>query len=252
MSTLCIIPAAAVADHDLSDTQVRVLCAIGTFTNRLGGNVWASVKTLAAGSNLSERTVQRCLPALMERGYLRMEPRVGRTNLYEIVLDRAPEGVTPVSGGGDTADGGGVTTQSPKRYKERYNITNTAKQPKVVSNPHPALSDVVDAIWAVYPQRLMPHPFIPFRAAVSTLLSAGVQPDNLYRSAQRYAESVLRERTEPKFVKSLHGFFTDDYWRAYDVTLVEGRTREEWARSGQDVAEFDRLSLSYTGEPHVA
>ena len=239
MSNLCIIPAAAVADHDLSDTQVRVLCAIGTFTNRLGGNVWASVKTLAAGSNLSERTVQRCLPALMERGYLRMEPRVGRTNLYEIVLDRTAEGVTPVSPGGDSSDGGGVTTQSPKRYKERYNIT---KQPKVVSNPHPALSDVVDAIWAVYPQRLMPHPFIPFRAAVSTLLSAGVQPDNLYRSAQRYAESVLRERTEPKFVKSLHGFFTDDYWRAYDVALVEGRTREEWARSGQDVSEFDRLA----------
>jgi len=117
---------------------------------------------------------------------------------------------------------------------------------------HPALSDVVDAIWAVYPQRLMPHPFIPFRAAVSTLLSAGVHPDNLYRAASRYAESVLRERTEPKFVKSLHGFYSDDYWRAYDITLVEGRTREEWARSGQDVAEFDRLSLSYTGEPHVA
>ena len=114
----------------------------------------------------------------------------------------------------------------------------------MVSNPHPALSDVVDAIWAVYPQRLMPHPFIPFRAAVSTLLSAGVLPDNLYRSAQRYAESVLRERTEPKFVKSLHGFYTDDYWRAYDVALVEGRTREEWARSGQDVSEFDRLAVS--------
>ena len=252
MSNLCIIPAAAVADHDLSDTQVRVLCAIGTFTNRLGGNVWASVKTLAAGSNLSERTVQRCLPALMERGYLRMEPRVGRTNLYEIVLDRTAEGVTRESPGGDTADGGGVTPQSPKRYKERYNITNTAKQPKVVSNPHPALSDVVDAIWAVYPPRLTPHLFVPSRAAIATLLSAGVHPDNLYRSSQRYAESVLRERTEPKFVKSLHGFFTDDYWRAYDVTLVEGRTREEWARSGQDVAEFDRLSLSYTGEPHGA
>jgi isocitrate dehydrogenase kinase/phosphatase len=71
-----------------------------------------------------------------------------------------------------------------------------------------------------------------------------VSPDNLYRAAQRYAESVLRERTEPKFVKSLHGFFSDDYWRAYDVALVEGRTREEWARSGQDVAEFDRLAGS--------
>ena len=238
MSYLCIIPASAVADPDLTDTQIRVLCAIGTFTNRLGGNVWASVKTLAAGSNLSERTVQRCIPALIDKGYLRMETRVGRTNLYEIVLDRAPEGVTPVSPGGDTADGGGVTAVSPKRYKL---TVNTTKLPKVVSTQHPALSDLTHAIWAVYPPRLTPHLFVPSRAAIATLLAAGVSPDNLYRAAQRYAESVLRERTEPKFVKSLHGFFTDDYWRGYDITLVEGRTREEWARSGQDVAEFDRL-----------
>jgi hypothetical protein len=27
----------------------------------------------------------------------------------------------------------------------------------------------------------------------------------------------------------------------YDVPMVHGRTREEWARSGQDVLEFDRL-----------
>ena len=241
MSYLCIIPASAVADPDVTDTQVRVLCAIGTFTNRLGGNVWASVKTLAAGSNLSERTVQRCIPALIDKGYLRMETRTGRTNLYEIVLDRAPEGVTPVSGGGDTADGGGVTAVSPKRYKL---TVNTTKKPKVVSTQHPALSDLTHAIWAVYPPRLTPHLFVPSRAAIATLLAAGVSPDNLYRAAQRYAESVLRERTEPKFVKSLHGFFSDDYWRGYDITLVEGRTREEWARSGQDVAEFDRLAGS--------
>lgn len=250
MSTLCIIPAAAVADHDLSDTQVRVLAALGTFTNRLGGNVFASVETLAKSCNLNPRTVQRAIPVLIDRGYLRGMPRVGRTTLYEVVLHPSEQGVTPVSPGGDSSDGGGVTPQSPKRYKERYNITI----PKKVKSEaqHPALSDLVDAIWAVYPPRLMPHPFIPFRAAVSTLLSAGVHPDNLYRSSQRYSESVLRERTEPKFIKSLHGFYTDDYWRAYDVTLVEGRTREEWARSGQDVAEFDRLSLSYTGEPHGA
>ena len=244
MSTLCIIPAAAVADHDLSDTQVRVLAALGTFTNRLGGNVFASVETLAKSCNLNPRTVQRAIPVLIDRGYLRGMPRVGRTTLYEVVLHPSEQGVTPVSGGGDTADGGGVTPQSPKRYKLTVNTTIPAKAPKVVSTQHPALSDLTHAIWAVYPPRLTPHLFVPSRAAIATLLSAGVQPDNLYRSAQRYAESVLRERTEPKFVKSLHGFFTDDYWRAYDVALVEGRTREEWARSGQDVSEFDRLAVS--------
>jgi hypothetical protein len=249
MSNLCIIPAAAVADHDLSDTQVRVLCAIGTFTNRLGGNVWASVKTLAAGSNLSERTVQRCLPALMERGYLRMEPRVGRTNLYEIVLDRTPEGVTRESPGGDTADGGGVTPQSPKRYTL---TVKTTIPPKAERIDHPALQGLLGDIWDIYPHRTSPHLFVPTRMAISVLLFCGETPASLYRAVQGYAAHVVREKTEPKFVKSLHGFFANDYWRAYAVVTVEGRTREEWARSGQDVAEFDRLSLSYTGEPHVA
>jgi len=252
MSNLCIIPAAAVADHDLTDTQVRVLAAIGTFTNRLGGNVWASVKTLAAGSNLSERTVQRCIPALIDRGYLRKETRTGRTNLYEIVLDRAAEakdGVTPVSGGGDTADGGGVTTLTPKRSRVTVNTTVTPKAGRV---DHPALQDLLGDIWDIYPHRTSPHLFVPTRMAISVLLFCGVSPSTLYRAVQGYAAHVVREKTEPKFVKSLHGFFANDYWRAYAVVTVEGRTREEWARSGQDVAEFDRLSLSYTGEPHVA
>jgi hypothetical protein len=67
MPHLSIIPAAAVADPALTDTQVRVLCAIGTFTNRLGGNVWASVQTMAKSCNLSPRTVQRALPVVSPR-----------------------------------------------------------------------------------------------------------------------------------------------------------------------------------------
>jgi DNA-binding transcriptional MocR family regulator len=114
MPHLAIIPAAAVADPNLTDTQVRVLCAIGTHTNRLGGNVWASISTLAKACSLSTRTVQRALPALLERGYLRHLERPGRTTLYEIVLE---QGVTMQSGGGDSVVGGGVTTQSPKRLK---------------------------------------------------------------------------------------------------------------------------------------
>lgn len=246
MPHLSIIPSAAVADTTLNDAHVRVLCAIGTFTNRLGGNVWASVKTLAKHSNLSERTIQRSVQTLIDRGYLRVETRDGRTNMYEIVLDNTAWGVTPQSGGGDSSDGGGVTGESPKRSSITVNITNA---PKVKKESHPALKALLSDIWEVYPQRVTPHSFIPSRTAIDKLLSEGVSPSSLYQSAQRYAEFVLRERTEPKFVKSLHGFYTDDYWRGYDLETVSGRTREEWARSGQDVAEFDRL---LSGEPHVA
>ena len=239
MPHLSIIPSAAVADASLSDAHVRVLCAIGTFTNRLGGNVWASVQTLAAGSNLSERTIQRSVQTLTDRGYLRVKPREGRTNLYEIVLDNTAWGVTPVSGGGDSSDGGGVTGESPKRSSITISIT---KPPKVKKASHPALKELLADIWDAYPKRLTPHIYIPTRAAIDKLLSDGVNPSHLYQAAQRYAEYVVREKVELKFVKSLHGFFTDDYWRAYDLETVHGRTREEWARSGQDVAEFDRLA----------
>lgn len=34
-------------------------------------------------------------------------------------------------------------------------------------------------------------------------------------------------------------FYRDGVWQQYAAPRVEGRTREEWARSGQDVAVFD-------------
>ena len=68
MPNLSIIPAHAVRDERLTDTQIRVLCAIGTFTNKLGGNVWASVPTLAKQSSLSTRSVQRGFPHLVVCG----------------------------------------------------------------------------------------------------------------------------------------------------------------------------------------
>lgn len=234
MSYLCIIPAAAVADPELSDTQVRVLCAIGTFTNRLGGNVWASVLTLAKHCNLHPRSVQRALPVLIARGYLKGAQRTGRTTVYEVILQghQMPKGVTQESLGDDLGVTPPPTPQSPKRYTERSN--------KTVHSP--ALRPLMDDLWLQYPKRLTPHIYSAVKVQVSALLTAGVSPTALYNAARRYSAYVVAQSVEPKFVKSMHGFFMDDYWRAYDIQTVQGRTREEWARSGQDVAEFDRLA----------
>lgn len=233
MSYLCIIPAAAVADPELSDTQVRVLCAIGTFTNRLGGNVWASVSTLAKQCNLNPRSVQRALPVLIERGYLRGAQRSGRTTIYEVILQgqKMPQGVTQESLGDDLGVTPPPTTESPKRYTERSNKTVTS----------PDLKPLMEDLWVEYPKRLIPHSYTVVRNQVGILLNAGVSPATLYNAARQYSKHVASKGVEPKFIKSMHGFFMDDYWRAYDIQTVQGRTREEWARSGQDVAEFDRM-----------
>jgi hypothetical protein len=232
MPNLSIIPAAAVADARLSDVHVRVLCAIGTHTNRLGGNVWASVATLAKESNLSERTVQRSLAALIEAGYIRRTERTGRTNLYDVLLD----GVSTESPTSVTAVTPPPSAQSPKRVKERYTLT---------SDDNLALK----FIWRVFPQRNVPNPYVPFVEAYKALRILGADIDRICKAADSYAVAVVKAGTEPKFVKSPHRFLLDGTWEAYAVATVGGRTREEWARSGQDVAEFDRL---VSGDTHVA
>ena len=234
MPILSIIPAAAVSDDRLTDTQVRVLCAIGTFTNRLGGNVWASVSTLAKASNLSPRTVQRALPLLLKHGYLRKLERPGRTTLYEVVLET---GVTPLSQGGDTAVTPPPSAQSPKRLKERVSITNTAK----VESLGVALE--LSEMWNSYPPRPEPYSWVAVRkAVVDTIESEGVTAQTLLSAVRRYAQHCQATSVESRYVKGMIGFFRDGYWKAFAIATVHGRTREEWARSGQDVSEFDRLA----------
>jgi len=232
MSYLCIIPAAAVADPDLTDTQVRVLCAIGTFTNRLGGNVWASVETLAKSCNLNPRTVQRAVPVLIDRGYLRAVPRVGRTTLYEVVLQPTERGVTQESLGGDL-----VVTPPPTQLSHPNDKKNDKKNDSAMM-----ARAVCNAIWDAYPKRDTPHLYPPALKAITQCLTDGADPERLFNAAVLYAQDVQKKQTEPRYVRTIHKFFADGAWEHYtQIVLVEGRTREEWARSGQDVAEFDRM-----------
>ena len=230
MPSLSIIPAAAVADSRLTDGQVRVLCAIGTFTNRLGGNVWASVNTLAKASNLNPRTIQRAIGALVDAGYIRKMERPGRTHLYEVVLAQQ---ATLESPPGDTGVTPPPTLVSPKRSKERSN-------PTIYSDP--VFQSTFERIWVKYPARPEPYSYAAVRKVIADQMLAGASPHAMAVAAERYASLVEREQTEPKYVKSPLRFYTDGTWQQYVVTLVHGRTREEWARSGQDVEEFDRLS----------
>ncbi len=101
---------------------------------------------------------------------------------------------------------------------------------------------VMDLIWAVYPDRDVPHPFVPTRTAVIELLKQGVSHDDLVRAARNYRTHVAKEGTEPKYVIGPTRFYRDGIWQQFNVVTVRGRTREEWALSGQDVAEFDRLA----------
>jgi hypothetical protein len=96
--------------------------------------------------------------------------------------------------------------------------------------------------WEIFPKRDVPSPYPAFAAAFRELRIAGAPLDDLAKSAHGYSEYVMRNKVDPKFVKTIHRFYADDTWKAYCIATVEGRTRDEWARSGQDVIEFDLLS----------
>ena len=243
MPSLSIIPARAVMDRSLTPTQLRVLCAVGIHTNRLGGGVWTSVNTLADEAGVSRSTVQRACRELEASGYLRCLERPGRTNLYEVVLDEPMTQVT-----GDT----GRTGEAPPRSQlcgPTPVIAVTPERPKRTSPKNEygeAEREIVNHIWRVYPKRPEPHSYPAALKAIVPLLRQGVDGGRLLRSAERYAAHCGLNKTEPQYVKSMPRFFADDFWKAYDVVLVHGRTREEWARSGQDVSKFDSLAATIT------
>ena len=227
MPNLSIIPAAAVMDRDLTHTQLRVLCAIGVHTDKLGGNVWTSVKTLADEAGVSERTVQTACQALTERGYLRITTRSGRTNLYEVVLNTPPQSAAPPQ---QLVHPTPAIAAAPKRPKGTTPKTWGVAQ------------EVVESLVGAYPERPEPVIWPAVRKEMNALAQEGVAMDRIIRAARRYATHCSLNGTEPKYVKTLHRWLADGIWKVYDVQTVHGRTREEWRRSGQDVLEFDRLA----------
>ncbi len=80
---LSIIPATAVFDHRLSNADVRVLAALGTYAGK-DGRCWPAVTTLSMRTGICERHVRTCLHRLAEHGYLEIERRPGQSSLYRL------------------------------------------------------------------------------------------------------------------------------------------------------------------------
>lgn len=161
-------------DHSQAGgTDRLVLLAIADSADHDGTNAWPSVATIARKCQVSERTVQRSIRALVDLGELRVQAQAGgtgkmrddrRPNLYEIpmgeegdgVTDRrpdGPDGVTPGDTRGDIQRVDGVTTVSP----------NPSLDPSADPSEDPSspAGDIeaddrdrgFDVFWAAYPRR---------------------------------------------------------------------------------------------------
>lgn len=241
MPNLSIIPAAAVMDRDLTPTQLRVLCAVGIHTDKMGGNVWASVKTLATEAGVAERTFQSACQELMARGYLRITKRPGRTNLYQVVLE--PPADPPQVAAPPLPD---APPPQQQLVHPTPAIAAAPKRPQLAT-PMNDLREMVDALIDAYPERPEPIVYVAAMKAVDKTLSSGATIAQLVRAAQRYATHCDLNHTEPRYVKSLVRFLEDEVWKVYDVAMVHGRTRADWVASGQDGTKWDRL---LAGEPY--
>lgn len=89
-----IFAARAVFDPRLTATDVRVLAALGTYSNKQG---WCNPKqaTIATRVGVSRTTVTASMKRLLETGYLEVQPQVvsgrGQTaNNYRVILDLDP------------------------------------------------------------------------------------------------------------------------------------------------------------------
>lgn len=242
MPSLCIIPARALRDKALKPAHLRVLLAVSIYTRTGGRGAYPSTRTISADARVGRTTTFAALNDLVAMGYLRRTHRwteEGRqtSNLYEVVMDDPPEGEGPVATGRE-----GPVQSEPSGVQSGVNPLNHLgkNDNNIQSANHKALVDAIDSLLAVYP----PTKYLPTFPALIKPMRAALEKAPLatiLRGAEGYARECQQAGTDPKYVTSPQRWLTDERWTQYDVPRIYGRTRQDWARSGQDVAEFDRL-----------
>ena len=97
-SGFAVLPIFVLEDPDLGDHEIRVLLALSSYTGS-SGSCWPSLRTLATRcGGCSKRQLARIfngytrgegrVAGLVEKGYVRVELRQSRSNVYRLNFDR--------------------------------------------------------------------------------------------------------------------------------------------------------------------
>lgn len=269
-----MVPLAAIADTRLSPGDLRVLLSLGGYADAKGQNVWASVPTLCAHARVSRSSFFRSIKRLMALGYVTGERRFsedGRQITTRYTLSyveseqegegaiqmgpRCPtqmgrEGAAQMGREGPTQMGHkptGEPTREPKKKGRKPAPPKRGRPPAPKpAGPTAGELEVVSRIWRTFPKRVDPkHDYVRARKAIVAVLRTGIPAEVLEQAAEDYAEDCRREGRAAKYVKGMHNFYADDYWRTFrgePEVRVDGLTRDEWIRARMDVAVFDTLA----------
>lgn len=137
-----IIPARAVYDHALSPMDLRVLTALGRYTDNQGW-CYPSQKELTEGLNIARSTLGAALKKLVDLGYVVTAPRTikGRGkvgNLYLVKMDAAAP-VLPMT---DAPDIGVESAQKPNK-KPMSDTSGNGADVRHTGQPMSATPDIV-------------------------------------------------------------------------------------------------------------
>ena len=252
MPNLCIIPFRALKDERIANADLRILLAIGAHTDRHGAGVWASAKTLSSEALLSRSQFFVSAARLEEYGYITRTERYSvtgtqLTSMLRVLLDE-PKGATeggegPVildGEGPDVLDGKGPVATGHKRPQQQRPQEQPPAQRKISTEDQ----GVAQRLFKDYPARDGDNSYIAAQKAVQELLRQGVSESAMRLAMESYAAYLRRTgKIKSVYVKTMGRFFgADGSWKDYAIVRADGQTRAQWAQSGKDVLEFDRLT----------
>jgi hypothetical protein len=255
-------------DQPISATEKVVLLALADYANE-SGVCWPSIALLVKRAHVGERTVQRSLQFLEDKGFITRERRLREngsdtSNLYRLMFDRscqevsisiknnhkssggvnlAPygEGVMQTGGEGVAQTGGeGVMQTVPRTTIKNHHI-----EPSISSD-----SDF-EEFWAAYPKR----PNNPRKKAMEAYRKARkiVSQKQLLEAVNLYA--AYMEGENPKFIAMAATWLNGERWncdydKSSEVVNAYGQIKYVDGAGGQAMAsdeDLDALIKSYPG-----
>jgi hypothetical protein len=118
----------SVMESDLPPSTRHVLVTIAWSAGRDGTGSYLSVAAVAARTGLKERRVQQLIASAITLGWLRREPRAGRTNDWVLTVPQPVlEGCTPVQGGVQPSAPGGAVECTRRKVPTKGLVARDAR-----------------------------------------------------------------------------------------------------------------------------